>query len=109
MRARRWCWPISPPIASSGTAWRFLSIRAIPQPSRPRSTGSPVILRFEPRILANTLQVEAVDNDNMLGWHNVVSVKISAQVWAQPVPLELLLRTEVDLETGQVALAELAA
>ncbi len=65
-----------------------------------------VILRFEPRILANTLLVEAVDNDKMLGWHNVVSVKISAQVWAQPVPLELLLRTEVDLETGQVALAE---
>ena len=47
--------------------------------------------------------------DNGLGWHNVVSVRISAQVWAQPVPLELLLRTEVDLETGQVALAELAA
>ena len=44
--------------------------------------------------------------DSVLGWHNVVSVKISAQVWAQPVPLELLLRTEVDLETGQVALAE---
>ena len=38
-----------------------------------------------------------------------MSVRISAQVWAQPVPLELLLRTEVDLETGQVALAELAA
>ncbi len=64
------------------------------------------ILRFEPRILANTLQVEAIDNDNVLGRHNVVSVKISAQVWAQPVRLELLLRTEVDLETGQVALAE---
>ncbi len=64
------------------------------------------ILRFEPRILANTLQVEAIATDSVLGWHNVVSVKISAQVWAQPVPLELLLRTEVDLETGQVALAE---
>ena len=64
------------------------------------------ILRFEPRILAHTLQVEAVATDSVLGWHNVVSVKISAQVWAQPVPLELLLRTEVDLETGQVALAE---
>ena len=55
------------------------------------------------------LLVEAMATDNGLGWHNVVSVRISAQVWAQPVPLELLLRTEVDLETGQVALAELAA
>ena len=67
------------------------------------------ILRFEPRVLPNSLLVEAMATDNGLGWHNVVSVRISAQVWAQPVPLELLLRTEVDLETGQVALAELAA
>lgn len=67
------------------------------------------ILRFEPRVLPNSLLVEAMATDNGLGWHNVVSVRISAQVWAQPVPLELLLRTEVDLETGQVALAELTA
>jgi len=67
------------------------------------------ILRFEPRVLPNSLLVEAMATDNGLGWHNVVSVRISAQVWAQPVPLELLLRTEVDLETGEVALAELAA
>ena len=67
------------------------------------------ILRFEPRVLPNSLLVEAMATDNGLGWHNVVSVRISAQVWAQPVPLELLLRTEVALETGQVALAELAA
>lgn len=64
------------------------------------------ILRFEPRILADTLSVEAVTQDSVLNWHNVVSVKISAQLWAQPVPLELLLRTEVDLETGQVELAD---
>ncbi|MCX9156616.1 type VI secretion system baseplate subunit TssE [Niveibacterium sp. 24ML] len=64
------------------------------------------ILRFEPRILAETLNVEAITQDSVLNWHNVVSVKISAQLWAQPVPLELLLRTEVDLETGQVELAD---
>jgi type VI secretion system protein ImpF len=67
------------------------------------------ILCFEPRILADSLQVEAIATENGVGWHNVVSVRISARVWAQPVPLELLLRTEVDLETGQVALAELVA
>lgn len=65
------------------------------------------VLRFEPRILARTLQVEAESTDNMLDWHNVVRVRISAQVWAQPVPLEILLRTEVNLETGQVALKDL--
>ena len=65
------------------------------------------ILRFEPRILADTLEVKAIEQDSMMGWHNVVCVTISGQIWAQPVPLEMMLRTEVDLETGQVSLSEL--
>lgn len=64
------------------------------------------ILRYEPRILADTLHVEAVAQDSVVGWHNVVSVRISGQIWAQPMPLEMMLRTEVDLETGQVSLSE---
>jgi type VI secretion system protein ImpF len=39
--------------------------------------------------------------------HNVVSLHISGHLWAQPVPLEFLLRTELDLETGQVQVREL--
>ena len=41
--------------------------------------------------------------------HNVIGVEISGQLWAQPVPLELLVRTEIDLETGQVEVADLEA
>jgi len=67
------------------------------------------ILRFEPRILPATLRVEAQAEGRALDWHNVVSIRIFGQLWAQPVPLELLLRTEVDLETGQVQVAELGA
>lgn len=66
------------------------------------------ILWFEPRILPASLEVSADENDGMLDCHNVVSVRISAQVWAQPVPFELLLRAEVDLETGLVTPVELA-
>ena len=40
--------------------------------------------------------------------HNVVGVQIRGQLWAQPVPLELLVRTEIDLETGKVEIADLA-
>lgn len=65
------------------------------------------ILRFEPRILADTLEVEAVEQGNVLGWHNLVCVTISGQVWAQPVPFEMMLRTKLDLESGQVSLSEL--
>jgi type VI secretion system protein ImpF len=67
------------------------------------------ILAFEPRILPASLRVEAIVTDTQLDQHNVISVQIEGQLWAQPVPLELLLRTEVDLETGKVEITELTA
>ena len=60
------------------------------------------ILRFEPRILPETLDVHSVMAQDVLNWHNVVSIEIRGALWAQPVPLELLLRTDVDLETGEI-------
>ncbi len=65
------------------------------------------ILEFEPRILPESLQVRALEIAG-LDHHNVIGVQISGQLWAQPVPLELLVRTEIDLETGQVEVADLA-
>ncbi len=65
------------------------------------------ILDFEPRIIASTLQVEALISDMQLDHHNVVSMQIRGDLWAQPVPLELLLRTNVDLETGEVEIQDL--
>jgi type VI secretion system protein ImpF len=65
------------------------------------------ILDFEPRIMAETLRVQTVSVDSLLDQHNTLSLQISGNMWAQPVPFELLLRTEVDLETGQVQLQDL--
>jgi type VI secretion system protein ImpF len=65
------------------------------------------ILDFEPRILSNTLQVRALLQESQLDHHNVIGVQIQGQLWAQPVPLELLVRTEIDLETGKVEIADL--
>lgn len=66
------------------------------------------ILDFEPRVLPASLQVEALVTEDQLGHHNVISMQIRGNLWAQPVPLELLLRTEVDLETGKVEIRDLA-
>jgi type VI secretion system protein ImpF len=66
------------------------------------------ILDFEPRILPGTLQVRALVEVSALDHHNVIGVQIEGQLWAQPVPLELLIRTEIDLETGKVRIADLA-
>ena len=66
-----------------------------------------VILDHEPRILADTLRVEALVSDLQLDHHNQISFRINGQLWAQPVPLELLLQTNIDLETGQVEIQNL--
>jgi len=66
------------------------------------------ILDFEPRILPGSLEVKALALQSALHHHNIVGVQISGQLWAQPVPLELLVRTEIDLETGKVEIADLA-
>lgn len=60
------------------------------------------IVDFEPRIDPSTLQVAAVASEAMLDHRNQIQIEIRGNLWAQPVPIELLLRTEVDLETGQV-------
>jgi type VI secretion system protein ImpF len=65
------------------------------------------IIDHEPRILAQTLRVEALMSDTPIEQHNQISFRISGQLWAQPVPLELLLHTDIDLETGRVDVREL--
>jgi type VI secretion system protein ImpF len=66
------------------------------------------ILDFEPRILPESLQVKALVELSSLDHHNVIGIEIHGHLWAQPVPLELLIRTEIDLETGKVQIADLA-
>lgn len=64
------------------------------------------ILRFEPRVLPDTLEVEVIGSPGRLETHNVIGVEIRGRLWAQPVPLEILLRTEVDLENGTCEVRE---
>ena len=66
------------------------------------------ILDNEPRILPQSLRVEALLSDTPIEQHNQISFRITGQMWAQPVPLELLLHTDIDLETGRVDVRELA-
>jgi type VI secretion system protein ImpF len=65
------------------------------------------ILTFEPRILPATLQIRTLLEAGDLDHHNVIGVEIHGELWAQPVPLEFLVRTEFDLETGKVQVADL--
>jgi type VI secretion system protein ImpF len=58
------------------------------------------LLSFEPRLIASTVQVTVSVDDTRMDRRSL-SFKIESEMWAQPVPLSLFLRTEVDLETGE--------
>ncbi len=63
------------------------------------------IWNFEPRILRNSVRVKVtVDPDKMS--HNAMVFEIQGELWAQPVPVQLFLKTELDLETGHINVAE---
>jgi type VI secretion system protein ImpF len=84
-----------------------LSGRTIKQADIPEIEHSlrRAILAFEPRILAKTLNVEVKLDSSMMS-HNTLTFIIRGELWAHPVPLELFLRTDVDLETGNVEVKE---
>ncbi|MDH4015597.1 MAG: type VI secretion system baseplate subunit TssE [Chromatiales bacterium] len=63
------------------------------------------IIAFEPRILRKTLKVKVSQQKSAVN-PNALSFEIQGELWAQPVPLNLYMRTEVDLETGTFALEE---
>ena len=71
------------------------------------SSISRCILGFEPRILADTLVVSLLPSAATLNHHNTLQFEIRCQFWSMPYPLELLLKTSLDLETGQVLLNDL--
>lgn len=56
---------------------------------------------FEPRILRHTLSVRLEANETQMS-HNAMTFLIEGELWAQPVPLRLYLRTEIDLDVGDV-------
>ncbi len=63
------------------------------------------VLNFEPRILSDTLRVTVRIEPEQMTRHAMLFI-IEGQLWAQPVPLSLYLKTELDLETGAVTVAE---
>ena len=59
------------------------------------------ILDFEPRILHDSLKVKIAAADSEMN-HNAMTFDIEGDLWAQPLPLRLYLKTELDLETGSM-------
>lgn len=65
------------------------------------------ITEFEPRMVPGTLSVRAVMAEKSLDHHNQIQVEIRGSLWSVPVPIEMLLRTDLDLESGSIRVQDL--
>jgi type VI secretion system protein ImpF len=65
------------------------------------------IVQFEPRIDPKTLAVEVNRGAGFNIQHNSLRLIIRGHMWNQPVPLELLLSADVDIETGLAAVRDM--
>ena len=90
-----------PPL--SGITASGLNIRELERSLRQ------AIIDFEPRILPDSVSVKALAEGDTVDHHNVIALHIEGLLWAQPVPIELLLRTQFDLESGQSRVEETTA
>jgi len=64
------------------------------------------IIAFEPRLLPDTVEVRNIATADLLSLHNSVAFEVRAKLWSMPYPLELLLRSTLDFESGEVVLQE---
>ncbi len=60
---------------------------------------------FEPRITRNTVRIKMLTADDQMN-RNAIAFEIRGELWAQPAPLHLRLKTEIDLETGDAAISD---
>ena len=60
---------------------------------------------FEPRVLKNTLQVKFIEDESLSNPH-AIAFQIEGTLWGRPMPEALFLRTELDLELGDVKVTE---
>ncbi|HJX66016.1 MAG TPA: type VI secretion system baseplate subunit TssE [Polyangia bacterium] len=63
------------------------------------------IVNFEPRLDRNSLKVRPVVDQRQMS-QNALAFDVEAELWAQPLPLRLFLRTAVDLEAGNVEVTD---
>ncbi|WP_277183876.1 type VI secretion system baseplate subunit TssE [Caballeronia sp. BR00000012568055] len=67
---------------------------------------------FEPRLARESVRVSAIDGKGATGTKgcgHVIRFEIEADMWSQPYPERLYLRTELDLEAGEVRVSDASA
>jgi len=63
------------------------------------------ILQFEPRVIRSSLEVKVHSNADEMS-HNSLIFEIMGEVFGQPSPFQVVLKSELDLECGEFKLTE---
>ena len=63
------------------------------------------ILQYEPRIIRNSLEVKVHSNPDAMA-HNSLVFEIAGAVFGQPSPFQVVLKSELNLESNEFALTE---
>lgn len=63
------------------------------------------IKQYEPRIIPSSLSVKVSVAPQAMS-ANTLTFQINADLWAQPIPLQLFLQSEVDIESGHVQISQ---
>jgi type VI secretion system protein ImpF len=73
------------------------------EPQKTAATIEEVIRRFEPRLSKVHVTPEVREGG---GEQHVLAFRIEAELWGQPVPQQLVLRTSIDIDSGDVSIAD---
>jgi len=69
-----------------------------------RKSMHKAIERYEPRIKKGSMQVTLAPTEKKGGTGTMINYDIRADMWAEPLPLEVYLRSAVDTTTGELTL-----
>ena len=75
------------------------------EPERLEKSVRAALLTFEPRLLSDSLEILVEIGKNPFGAAALV-VEIHTDLYCEPLPLALHVRTEIDVETGRVAVGD---
>ena len=64
------------------------------------------LVQFEPRFCADSIDVRCVTDPRGANHQNRLTLEIHARLWSVPYPLEILLLSDLDLESGVVSVTE---
>ena len=60
---------------------------------------------YEPRLIPDELKVMAINTRFESDKVNALSFEISGKIWAEPLPQDFVLRTDVALDTGMISVS----